>query len=124
METTANYSKNRGIILLISLAGVSIYLLPYFKGYYYDAYLAYFGINDMQMATFGSAFGAFTLIGYCFGGWVADNLPLKIVIPGSMIVTGAAGLILLLKPPYPVHVAIYALWGVSTVLTFWNPMMK
>ena len=124
MESTASYSKNRGIILLISLAGVSIYLLPYFKGYYYDAYLSYFGINDMQMATFGSAFGAFTLIGYCFGGWVADNLPLKIVIPGSMIVTGAAGLILLLKPPYPIHVAIYALWGVSTVLTFWNPMMK
>ena len=32
------YKKNRGLILLIALAGMSAYLLPYFRGYYYDAY--------------------------------------------------------------------------------------
>lgn len=123
-NTQAGYKKNRIIILLIALAGMSVYLLPYFRSYYYDAYLAYFGINDMQMGMLGSAYGALAIVGYCLGGWVADRAPLKIVVPGSLIVTGVAGLILLLKPPFPVHVAVYAIWGITTILTFWNPLMK
>ncbi len=54
---------------LIALAGMSVYLLPYFRSYYYDAYLAYFGINDMQMGMLGSAYGALAIVGYCLGGW-------------------------------------------------------
>ena len=123
-NTQAGYKKNRIIILLIALAGMSVYLLSYFRSYYYDAYLAYFGINDMQMGMLGSAYGALAIVGYCLGGWVADRAPLKIVVPGSLIVTGVAGLILLLKPPFPVHVAAYAIWGITTILTFWNPLMK
>lgn len=121
---TAGYKKNRGLILLIALAGMSVYLLPYFRSYYYDAYVAYFGISDLQMGMLGSAYGALTIVGYCLGGWVADRAPLKIVVPGSLIVTGAVGLILLTKPAFPIHVAIYAIWGVTSVLTFWNPLMK
>ena len=48
-NNNVGYKKNRPIILLIALAGMTAYLLPYFRYYYYDAYLAYFGINDMQM---------------------------------------------------------------------------
>lgn len=118
------YKKNRGLILLIALAGMSAYLLPYFRGYYYDAYLAYFGITDFQMGVLGSAYGALTLVGYCLGGWVADRAPLKIVVPGSLIITGAVGLILLTKPAFPIHVAVYCIWGLTTILTFWNPLMK
>ena len=97
-NNNVGYKKNRPIILLIALAGMTAYLLPYFRYYYYDAYLAYFGINDMQMGILGSVYGALTLVGYCLGGWVADRAPLKIFVPGSLIVTGAAGLLLLLKP--------------------------
>lgn len=124
MDNNVGYKKNRPIILLIALAGMTAYLLPYFRYYYYDAYLAYFGINDMQMGILGSVYGALTLVGYCLGGWVADRAPLKIFVPGSLVVTGAAGLLLLMKPPFPIHVAIYALWGITTILTFWNPLMK
>ena len=123
-NNNVGYKKNRPIILLIALAGMTAYLLPYFRYYYYDAYLEYFGINDMQMGILGSVYGALTLVGYCLGGWVADRAPLKIFVPGSLIMTGAAGLLLLLKPPFPIHVGIYALWGITTILTFWNPLMK
>lgn len=124
MDNNVGYKKNRPIILLIALAGMTAYLLPYFRYYYYDAYLAYFGINDLQMGALGSVYGALAIVGYCLGGWVADRAPLKIVVPGSLVVTGAAGLVLLTKPAYPVHVAIYAIWGITTILTFWNPLMK
>lgn len=58
MDNNVGYKKNRPIILLIALAGMTAYLLPYFRYYYYDAYLAYFGINDLQMGALGSAYTA------------------------------------------------------------------
>lgn len=124
MENTTGYKKNRGLIILIAVAGMTAYLLPYFRYYYYDACIAYFNINDMQMGVLGSVYGAFAIIGYCLGGWVADRYSLKIIVPGSLIVTGALGFVNLLRPNYYVLIVIYAVWGISTILTFWNPLMK
>lgn len=121
---TRSYKKNRFVIILVAIAGMSVYLLPYFRYYYYDAYVAYFGINDLQMGMLGSIYGALAIIGYCLGGWVADRVSLKLAISGSLIVTGASAIILLMKPVFPIHVAIYGLWGVTSILTFWNPCMK
>lgn len=121
---TRSYKKNRFVIILVAIAGMSVYLLPYFRYYYYDAYVAYFGINDLQMGMLGSIYGALAIIGYCLGGWVADRVSLKLAISGSLIVTGASAIILLMKPVFPIHVAIYGLWGVTSILTFWNPSMK
>lgn len=121
---TRSYKKNRFVIILVAIAGMSVYLLPYFRYYYYDAYIAYFGINDLQMGMLGSIYGALAIVGYCLGGWVADRVSLKLAISGSLIVTGASAIILLMKPAFPIHVAIYGLWGVTSILTFWNPCMK
>lgn len=119
-----DYKKNRLVIMLVALAGMSVYLLPYFRYYYYDAYVSYFGINDLQMGTLGSIYGVLAIVGYCIGGWVADRISLKLAISGSLVVTGLGAFVLLLKPPFPIHVAIYALWGVTSIMTFWNPCMK
>lgn len=35
---TRSYKKNRFVIVLVAIAGMSVYLLPYFRYYYYDAY--------------------------------------------------------------------------------------
>lgn len=123
-NTMGGYKKNRGLIILIALAGMTAYLLPYFRYYYYDAFLAYFNITDMQMGVLGSVYGGFAIVGYCLGGWVADKFSLKIIVPGSLIVTGVLGFVNLLRPSYYVLIVIYALWGISTILTFWNPLMK
>lgn len=119
-----SYKKNRFVIALVAIAGMSVYLLPYFRYYYYDAYISYFGINDLQMGMLGSIYGVLAIVGYCLGGWVADRVSLKLAISGSLVVTGIGAFILLTKPAFPVHVAIYALWGVTSILTFWNPCMK
>lgn len=110
--------------MLVALAGMSVYLLPYFRYYYYDAYVSYFGINDLQMGTLGSIYGVLAIVGYCLGGWVADRVSLKLAISGSLVVTGLGAFVLLLKPAFPIHVGIYALWGVTSIMTFWNPCMK
>lgn len=119
-----SYKKNRIVIMLIGLAGMTAYMLPYLRWYYYDAYMAYFNVNDMQMGVIGSVFGTIAIIGYCAGGWVADRFSLKIIVPGSLLVTGLGGLLLLTRPSFGLHVAIYAVWGITSILTFWNPLMK
>lgn len=120
----ADYKKNRGRIILIALAGLTAYLLPYLRYYYYDAFLAFYGIDDMQMGVLGSVYGAFAVVGYCLGGWVADRFDLKIIVPASLFVTGVLGFAQLMHPSYPMLIAIYAIWGIVTILTFWNPLMK
>lgn len=123
-NTTIGYKKNLFVIILIGLAGMTAYMLPYLRWFYYDAYKAFFGVDDMQMGILGSVFGAVAIVGYCLGGWVADRMSLKIVVPGSLIVTALGGIVLLARPIFPIHVAIYAMWGISSILTFWNPLMK
>ena len=108
---TRGYKQNRLVIMLVALAGMSVYLLPYFRYYYYDAYVSYFGINDLQMGTLGSIYGVLAIVGYCLGGWIADRVSLKLAISGSLVVTGLGAFVLLLKPAFPIHVGIYALWA-------------
>lgn len=123
-KVIVSYKKNRLIIILIGLAGMTAYMLPYLRWYYYDAYKAYFSVNDMQMGVIGSVYGTVAIVGYCLGGWVADRVSLKLVVPGSLLITGLGGLLLLTRPSYPVHIALYAVWGITSILTFWNPLMK
>ena len=86
----ADYKKNRGLIILIAIAGMTIYLLPYFRYYYYDAFLVYFNIDDMQMGILGSVYGTLAIVGYCLGGWVADRFPLRHIVSGSLIITSSS----------------------------------
>lgn len=124
MAIDKSYKRNRIVIMLIGLAGMTAYMLPYLRWYYYDAYMSYFGVDDMQMGVIGSVYGTIAIIGYCAGGWVADRFSLKIIVPGSLLITGLGGLLLLTRPGFGLHVAIYAVWGITSILTFWNPLMK
>ena len=105
---TRGYKQNRIVIMLVALAGMSVYLLPYFRYYYYDAYVSYFGINDLQMGTLGSIYGVLAIVGYCLGGWIADRVYLKLAISASLEVTGLGAFVLLLKPANPIKVGMYA----------------
>ena len=90
---TRSYKKNRFVIVLVAIAGMSVYLLPYFRYYYYDAYVSYFNIDDLQMGMLGSIYGVLAIVGYALGGWVADRVSLKLAISGSLILTGVGAII-------------------------------
>ena len=64
---TRSYKKNRFVIVLVAIVGMSVYLLPYFRYYYYDAYVSYFNIDDLQMGMLGSIYGLLAIVGYALG---------------------------------------------------------
>lgn len=77
-STAANDSslkRNMPTLLILIVSGALIYALPYFRYYYYDAFVKLFNINNTQMGALGSAFGGTAIIGYMCGGFFADRWP-------------------------------------------------
>ena len=124
MKTESMYKKNLGKLLLIAFAGSIIYGLPYFRLYYYDAYVEMYNLTNTQMGTLGSAYGVLGLVSYFIGGVLADKYSAKWLMIGSMIATGIGGFAHLIFTDYIALVAIYALWGLTSLLTFWPALLK
>lgn len=93
MGTQSKLKKNMLRLILISIAGTMIYGLPYFRSYYYDAYLQTYGLTNSQMGMFGSIFGIMGACSYLFGGVVADMFSARKLMTISMILTGLGGLL-------------------------------
>lgn len=111
-------------LILISIAGTMIYGLPYFRSYYYDAYLQTYGLTNSQMGMFGSIFGIMGACSYLFGGVVADMFSARKLMTLSMILTGLGGLLHLFHPSYLMLVGIYFLWGFTSLFAFWPALLK
>lgn len=126
MATTqgGKLKKNIPTLLILIISGALVYALPYFRSYYYDAFLECFNITNTQMGALGSAYGGFAIIAYFLGGFCADRWPAKKLLTLSLVVTGLMGFLLLLKPPYWAIFAIHAVWGITSILTFWNALIK
>ncbi|MFC9601402.1 nitrate/nitrite transporter [Peribacillus butanolivorans] len=116
--------KNIPTLVILIIAGEMIYTLPYFRNYYYDVFLNAFHLTNTQMGTLGSAYGVCCLISYIFGGYVADRWRTKHLLSISLFATGILGFTLLLYPPYPVLLLIYAAWGITSIMTFWVALIK
>ena len=67
-------------LVIITVAGAMIYGLPYFRSYFYDAYLKAYHLSNTQMGTFGSIFGIFGMVSYLFGGVIADMITTRKLI--------------------------------------------
>lgn len=113
-----------GRLVILTTAGSLIYGLPYFRSYYYDAYLEVYHLTNTQMGTFGSIFGVLGAISYLFGGIVADMISPRMIMSVSLILTGAAGLLHLTNPSYGMLVLIYLIWGFTSLFAFWLALLK
>ena len=112
------FRHNVAAILALALCGCAISGLPFFRFEYYDAYMATYNLTNTQMGLFGTVIGVFGIVSYLFGGMVADGLPIRKVISGSLVITGGAGLLHLLPLDFYGLLVIYAIWGVSTTFAF------
>ena len=123
-EAKQGYRKNLGTILLLAFAGSIIYGLPYFRSYYYDTYQSMYDLTNTQMGLLGSAYGLLGVFSYVIGGVLADKIKAKKLLIFSMIATGLGGLLHLVVSDFYALAAIYGLWGVTSLLTFWPALMK
>ena len=116
--------ENMLMLALLTVAGSLIYALPYFRSYYYDAYLNTYNLTNSQMGTLGAMFGIFGMVSYLFGGVVADIVPPKKLLGYSLILTGAAGILHLFVSSYKMLLVIYLTWGFTSLFAFWPALVK
>ena len=124
MESTSKLRKHLFPLVIITIAGAMIYGLPYFRSYFYDTYLSTYHLTNTQMGTFGSMFGIFGMISYLFGGVVADMVSPRKLMSASLILTGLGGFLHLMHPNYVMLLAIYAMWGFTSLFAFWPSLLK
>lgn len=117
-------SKNFITILIIAASGTIIYGLPYFRYDYYDAYLKAYDLTNTQMGVFGSVFGIFGMISYLFGGYIVDKVSIRKLLSVSLVLTGLGGFLHLLPLPYVALLALYGLWGFTSLFAFWPACVK
>lgn len=122
--TTSKLRQNIWRLVILTVAGSLIYGLPYFRSYFYDAYLEAYNLTNTQMGTFGSIFGILGAVSYLFGGVVADMIPPRKIMSVSLILTGAAGLLHLMHPNYSMLLVIYLIWGFTSLFAFWPALLK
>ena len=124
MSGESKLKKHMFHLVIITIAGAMIYGMPYFRSYFYDAYLETYHLTNTQMGTFGSMFGIFGMISYLFGGVVADMVSTRKLMSVSLILTGLGGILHLLNPSYVMLLGIYALWGFTSLFAFWPSLLK
>ena len=115
-KVTSKLKGNMWRLIILAIAGSLIYGLPYFRTYYYDAYLEAYNLTNTQMGALGSMFGIFGMISYLFGGVVADSI--------SLILTGVAGFCHLFATNYTMLLIIYLVWGFTALFAFWPALLK
>lgn len=123
-DSSSKLRKHMFHLVIITIAGAMIYGLPYFRSYFYDAYLDAYNLTNTQMGSFGSMFGVFGMISYLFGGVVADMISTRKLMSVSLVLTGLGGLLHLMNPSYIMLLGIYALWGFTSLFAFWPSLLK
>lgn len=123
-KVASKLKGNMWRLVILAIAGSLIYGLPYFRTYYYDAYLQAYNLTNTQMGTLGAMFGVFGMVSYLFGGVVADFISPKKLISLSLILTGVAGLFHLVATNYTTLLIIYLVWGFTALFAFWPALLK
>lgn len=108
-------------------AGESIYLLPYaLRRDYRTTLIDVLELpGEAALGAIYSAFGALSLVAYLAGGWLADRVSPRVLLTWSLLVTAGGGGFLATLPSTPAQLyALFGLWSISTILTFWAPLVK
>ncbi|MEM6370334.1 MAG: MFS transporter [Myxococcota bacterium] len=117
--------RRASTILALILAGECVYTLPYaLRREFSPAIVETWGITQLQLGLLSSLFGVFALLCYFPGGWMADRFSARALLSFSLMATGGVGLGLLAHPGFGFLLVIYALWGVTSILTFWAALIK
>jgi MFS family permease len=111
------------LMLLIVAAG-AIYPILYLRQVYQTTMLEVFSIDAAQLGYLYSSLGTLFLVSYLPSGWLADRIAPRVLICFSLIATGVLGLWYATAPSFPMLVAIYCGWGLTTGLTFWAAVIK
>lgn len=120
-----NWVNRYRSILIIVLAGESVFLLPFVLARVFrPTLLEVFQINNFELGTFFSVYGMVAVVAYFFGGPLADRFAASNLMSVALALTGIGGFYLSSIPSPAEMKWLYGYWGCTTILLFWAAMLR
>lgn len=116
-------NKKYWTVLLLT-SGLCIWNIVYLPSYFYVPFQEAFQLTHEQMGTLLSMYGVLAVLGYFFGGMIADRFSPKLLMVVSNLSTGALGLYMATFPSYRMLLVIYMAFGVTAVFLYWSAFIK
>lgn len=118
------FVKKYGTLLLLSAGAGIIFQLPYIRETFYVPIQNAMDLTNTQMGMLSSIYASMATISYFIGGMVADKFSARKLLTISFISTGFLGLWFSTFPSFNVARLIFALMGITTIVTYWSAMIK
>lgn len=118
------FIKKYGTLLLLAIGAGSIFQLPYIRESFYIPIQNAMNLTNAQMGALTAWYAIVATPAYFLGGIVADKFSPKIMLTFSFIATGLLGLWFSTFPGYEISRIIFALMGLTTVMTYWSSVIK
>jgi len=113
------------MILLLILAGESIFILPFVLARIFrPTVLDVFQLTNLQLGTCGSIYGIVAFVSYLWGGTLADKFKPRKLIALALFLTALGGLVMATYPSYNMMKILFGYWGFTTIFLFWGAMIK
>ena len=111
-------------IFALSLAGGSIYTLPYIKYVFYDTQMEVMGITNTQSGFLLSMYAIGCIVSYIPGGLITDKISPRKAIAWSLFGTAILGFLYGVTFSYTISLVIWFLFALTTAFVFWTSLMK
>ncbi|MBD3635886.1 MAG: MFS transporter [Crocinitomicaceae bacterium] len=113
------------IILLLVLAGESIFVLPFVLARVFrPIFLDVFDLSNEELGYCFSVYGIVALISYFLGGGLADKYQPRHLMSFAMLLTACGGIYMSTFPSYEMMLVLFGFWGFTTIFLFWSPLIK
>lgn len=123
MKTNNIVKRYIQLALVVASAGV-IYPIAYLKNNYQETLLSVYNLSIQDLNTIFMALGIISVIIYFPSGLLCDKFSCKKLLIISLAGTAAGGFWFATVPEFKGIVAIYMMWGIFSILTFWSAHMK
>lgn len=116
----------RGLALAALIAaGEAVFALPFVVARVFrPTLLDVFGITNFELGTAMSLYGIVAMVAYFAGGPLADRYSARRLMFAALIATAAGGFVFARIPDRPLLGALFAYWGLTTILLFWAALIR
>lgn len=112
-------------LLLVILAGESIFILPFVLiRVFRPTVMTAYGVDNTEVGVWFAVYGLVALGSYVVGGPLADRFAPRKLMGTALLLTAAAGPVYALLPEPTVVRWVYGYWGFTTIFLFWAAMVK
>ena len=125
MRNTQIQKKTLFPLILIILAGESVFFLPFvIQRVFRPTFLDVFELTNYELGICFSVYGLVGLFSYFFGGTLADKFSPRILMALALVFTALGGVWMANYPAYTDLKWLYGYWGFTSIFLFWGAMIK